>query len=306
MARRRTLALLRIAYLVAAATLLVWLIARRREAIADLLRGTRPGWLLLSLAMSFGMLGLAALVWHRLLRAQGEQVRRVTVVHATARAVLARYVPGSIWFAVGRATLLGRAGVAAGPLTVTAATEIVLSVVTTIAGGALILGLAGTFPAGQIWAIGAAVVLAAAASPAVAGRAIQVIAARRGAVMPVLGWPAYLGAAGLTAAFWAYSAVTFTVYLRAFPVAGGIDLVTIVGGFLFSWGIGFLAVVAPQGVGVFELTLATILVNEGIGETALVIGGYRVVILVRDAIATALAELTATDRLRGDRSPDPS
>ncbi|HDH03662.1 MAG TPA: hypothetical protein ENH15_05400 [Actinobacteria bacterium] len=293
MNRRKALNGLRIIYLAVAAALISWTIFARWGELSRLLDGTRLAWLAASLVMSFGMLGLSGALWRHLLIAQGEPVALSTAVHSTARAVLARYVPGSIWFALGRATLLSRLGVGAGPLTVTAATEIVLSVATTVAGGAILLGLVGAFPGGALWMVGAAIVLAAAASPAVAGRAIAFVAAKRGAQMAKISWRSYLGAVGISVAFWTWSALTFTTYLRAFPLADGIGIATLIGGFLFAWGVGFLAIFAPQGIGVFEVTLAAILFDGGLSETAVLIGGYRLITLVRDAIATGLAEATA-------------
>ena len=99
------------------------------------------------------------------------------------------------------------------------------------------------------------------------------------------------------AAFWLWSALTFTIYLRAFPVADAYSTVDVIGGFLFAWGVGFLALVAPQGIGVFEVTLAALLGSDDLTTTAFMIGGYRLVILVRDAIAAIGSEVTAT---RGD------
>ncbi len=294
MNRRKILSRLRIVYLVTAAAVIIWTIVTRWDEFGQLFDGARPAWLAASLVMSFGMFALSGVLWRHLLVAHGESVTLGSTIHVAARAVLARYVPGSIWFAIGRATLLSRLGLGAGPLTVTAATEIVLSVATTIAGGAMLLGLAGAFPGGALWAVGAAIVLVGAASPAVAGRAIRLIASKRGAQLATISWRAYMGAAGISVAFWIWSGLTFTTYLRAFPVTDSIGMATLIGGFLFAWGVGFLALVAPQGIGVFEVTLAAILFDSGVGETALLIGGYRLITLIRDAIATGLAESTAS------------
>lgn len=306
--RRAVLRALRIVYLLAAAGLLIWLIADRRAEIGDLLTGTRLGWLVGSLVMSFGMLGLAAEVWRRMLVAQGETIGLAPTVHATARAVLARYIPGSVWFALGRATLLSRLGVRAGPLTVTATTEIILSISTTIAAGVVLLGLQGALPGGAVWAIAASIALVAIASPAVSGRLIEWIARTRRVEAPRISWSDYLGVVVTTLVFWLWSALTFVAYLRAFPISDGLGVPLVVGGFLFAWGVGFLAFVAPQGLGVFELTLASLLVNQGVAETVVLIGGYRVVILVRDAIAAALAETMArkVDRYAGPMEAEPS
>lgn len=119
------------------------------------------------------------------------------------------------------------------------------------------------------------------------------LAARRG-IEFTLDWRGYLRLIGINFVFWGWSAVTFLLYLRAFPAADEFRTLLVVGGFLLTWGIGFLAPFAPQGIGVFELTMATVLQAEGITRTVVVLGGYRLVLLARDFIATSTAELIAT------------
>ena len=76
-----------------------------------------------------------------------------------------------------------------------------------------------------------------------------------------------------------------------------------VGGFLLTWGIGFLAPFAPQGIGVFELTMATVLQAGGMARTLVVLGGYRLVLLARDFIATSTAEFIATRQALREPGP---
>lgn len=288
--------LLRILYLMVAGAAFAWLLATRWNDVSAVIRGARPAWLAAALVASFGLLGWGAWIWVRVLAALGTDVAFGTVAHATARSVLARYIPGSVWFALGRLTLLRRAGVPAPPLALTATVDMAMSVGVTIGVGALVLGVRDSLPGGAVWAIGAAFVIIVVAAPPIGGRALAVIAARRNAQMDRLSWRSYLNVLGAVALFWAWSAATFSLYVRAFPAADGFDLPSIVGGFLFSWGVGFLAFVAPQGIGVFEVTLASVLADDAIATTALLIGGYRVVILIRDAVATAAAEVIASRR----------
>ena len=57
------------------------------------------------------------------------------------------------------------------------------------------------------------------------------------------------------------------------------------GVYLFSWGVGFIAIIAPQGIGVFEL-VASELMDGPIGFMGLaaLIAGFRVVVLVADIL----------------------
>ena len=301
--KRTFLRRLRAAYLVGAAGFVAWLVATRWDELSVLLRGTRPGWLLVSLVTSFGLLILSPIIWRTVLDASGSPVPLGDLVHAAARSVLGRYIPGSVWFAVGRVALLSRAGVPAARLTLAATTEMALSIATTIGIGALVLGLNGELPGGVAVSLLASLGIVVVATPPLGGLLLAAIAARRGLAISEISWAGYAASLAAVVAFWAWSALTFAVYLRAFPAADGFHAWVVIGGFLFSWGVGFLAFVAPQGVGVFEVTLASILATDGIATVAVVIGGYRVVMLARDVIAAMLAEVTASQRAAPPSAP---
>lgn len=83
---------------------------------------------------------------------------------------------------------------------------------------------------------------------------------------------------------WLASSSAFISYLFAFPeLIFQSHILEVAGSYIFSWGIGYLAIFAPQGIGVFEvvsghlLNLSTSLVNA-----AVVIAGFRVIGLVGD------------------------
>ena len=78
-----------------------------------------------------------------------------------------------------------------------------------------------------------------------------------------------------------------------------------IGGFLLTWGAGFLAPFAPQGIGVFEVSMAAVLSAESAAGTAVVLGGYRLVLLARDLIAAPAAELVDVRRSLRRPRPDP-
>ncbi len=68
----------------------------------------------------------------------------------------------------------------------------------------------------------------------------------------------------------------------------GVSPLVVPGAYMVAWGVGWLAVFAPQGVGVFEVTLASTLGAASAG-VALVLGGYRVIVLARDLLAAGTA-----------------
>ena len=296
---RGLLRAVRIAYLAALAILIGWVASSERGEVLALLEGARPGLLVASFMASFVLILIGAWFWTVALRIQGpgrEAPRLLaTTALATSRSLLARYVPGSVWFAVGRVGLLRNAGLPVGPLSATAILEMATSLTVVLLSGLAVLALSGGLPGGSAWMVVVALVLIVATAPAGGGRLMAWLAARRG-IEFALDWRGYLRLIGVNVVFWGWSALTFLAYLRAFPAADEFRTSLVVGGFLLTWGIGFLAPFAPQGIGVFELTMATVLAAEGMTRTAVVLGGYRLVLLARDLLATAAAEIIATRR----------
>ena len=301
---------LRVAYLAGLAAAAIWAVATRGPELADLLGQARPGYVAASLLAGFGLIGLSAWFWAvglRMLepaRAQpwGE------VATATARALPGRYVPGGVTFAAARVALLRRTGAGIGPLTATAGLEMALSLAVAVAVGAALLGSAGVFPGGPIWAAAVPAVLGAGSSPALGGRLMAGLAARRGIRLNMT-WGGYLRLIGVSACFWAWSASAFLLYLRAFPAADGFGAVRSAGSFMLSWAAGFLSVIAPQGIGVTEVSLAGLLqADQGgaqsLAELAVILGGYRLVLAARDLTAAAAGEITA--KARGQRGSPPT
>lgn len=304
----RLLKILRIAYLAGLAALIGWVARTEWDAVLTLLGGARPGLIVASLVSSFALIFIGAWFWTVSLRIQvhGLDAPRLltkTTV-AASRSLLARYVPGSVWFAVGRVALLRNAGLPVGPLSATAILEMATSLTVVLMSGLAVLGLSGGIPGGAAWMVFVALALIVATAPGGGGRVMAWLAARRGIEL-ALDWRGYLRLIGINVVFWGWSAVTFLLYLRAFPAADEFRTLLVVGGFLLTWGIGFLAPFAPQGIGVFELSMATVLQAEGIAPTVVVLGGYRLVLLARDFIATSTAELIATRQaLREPETPE--
>lgn len=289
---------LRLAYLAVLGVVIVWLVATRWSEVTELASGARPVLLVASLAASFGMIFIGSWFWVVGLASLDVRAGFGEITIATSRSLLARYLPGSVWFAVGRVALLRRGGLPGGPLAATALLEMALTLATVLAFGFALLGLTDALPGGIGWLVVAIVALVVGTSPPIGGRVLAWLAAKRNATLK-LTWPGYWKLLGVATIFWAWSSLTFGLYLRAFPVGDQVGSLLLAGGFLVSWGIGFLAVVAPQGVGVFEVGLATLYGIEAIASFAVVAGGYRLVVLARDLMAVAGAELIATRR--GDR-----
>ncbi len=296
----------RVAWLVVLAALLARVLVGNRAAVADLVRVERPWLLAAALTCSFLQLALNASFWVRALAAAGERVPWRTALEVTARSVPARYVPGSVWYAMSRAAMLRAAGAGLGALAVAAILESLLTVVVSLGLGGAVLGLAGRLPGDELAGVAWVVVLAVVTAPPVLNRALAWLARRRGAVAPALTWRDHAALVAWMTAFWALSALTFTLYLQAFPASLPGPAV-IAGTFLVAWAIGFLTPIAPQGAGAFEITFVALLVGTGGGPLVVVVAAFRALIGVRDAIAFAWGAWrgrgAATPRITRPSSP---
>ena len=297
---RRIAPALRGVYLAGLAAALVWLVATRGDEAADLLRDARPLLIAAALAATFVLIAWMARFWRLSLRMLGHEASLWEAALATGRALPARYIPGGVTFPAARIALLRARGFAVAPLTVTAVLEMVFRPAVALTLGMALLALSGGVPDSLAWAaVAAAVAVAATAvSPAAGGRVLNRLAARRGVSLAIT-WSGYARLALTELAYWAWAAATFVLYLRAFPAADGFGALHLAGAFMVAWALGFLAVFAPQGLGVAEISLVGLLaVGDDGTDVALAVlfGGYRLLLAARDMLAAGAAEIIARRR----------
>ena len=278
-------------WLAVVAALAVWLAATRWNDMSGLVDDLSPGPLVLLVAASCLLLLPNAAFWTLALQTLGERPRYGTVLHASARALLTRYVPGGIWYAAGRGTLLKRHGVDVAASVTVGSLELALGAPVAIVVGAVLLAASGTVAP---WVgVSAVVVLVAVLSlgGTVVGRLVTWWARRRGgepvAIPPTT---TLFRLAAVLVAYWLAIGTLFWAYLEVVgSTATGWGRT--VGAFGVSWGLGFFALFAPQGLGVFEGALVSVL--DWGADAVLLVAGFRAVLLVRDLLLTAIAEVIA-------------
>ena len=233
---------------------------------------------------------LAAIVWgllHALspvlavvvFDACGSQVSWKQAFSTHAARLPARYLPGGIWHTVGRVMDYREQGVKSRHLTAFVVLENGLAAAVTLAiGGAIVFSMRGTDPISSV--AGLASIAGFIAVPAIGfltnSRVLQ--SPDRLSVV------AYSKSTAAVALFWAGATLAFLLYLSAFPsITVTYSHFEMAGIYLFSWGVGFISIFAPQGIGVFEL-VASELIDGPIGFMGLaaLIAGFRVVVLVAD------------------------
>ena len=245
---------------------------------------------------------LAAVVWAALhflspvfaavvFRGCGAMVSWKQAFATHAARLPARYVPGGIWHTVGRVVDYRAQGVEARQVSAFVLLENALAAAVTLAiGGAIVSAMRGTETIGAI--AGAASVIGIIVLPLV----FRILYTRVLTKPFRMTFKSYASSIGLVVVFWMLAAIAFLLYLNAFPAStGAYSAIEMAGIYLFSWGVGFLAIFAPQGIGVFELVASELMASPiGFMGLAALIAGFRVVILVAD-IAVWLVYL-ATSR----------
>jgi len=257
---------------VAGAVLGLALVALLLLRLADLW-GDRPpdlddaDWPLLGLALAATGVAMTclALIWAPCLRAVGsEPPRGLTAAYYLGQ--LAKYLPGGGWQYLGRAALAARLGV---PLRAAGA-SLAVETAAIVAGAALVapLLLAGDAPG----AAAAVIIVHTVAIGAVAawrwpraGRATRALLARLAGPGASVRAAEAARAVGLFAIAWLVFGLAFWLTARALFDAPASELLPMTGAFAIAWIAGFVAVIAPGGIGVREAVLVGLL-GPRIGE----------------------------------------
>jgi hypothetical protein len=278
-------------------------VVSQREVLARVVDDARPAVLAAALLASYGQLSLTSAFWRSGLASFGEPVPYRASLLATLTSLPARYLPGSVWYAVSRIARLQNEGAGRGALAAVAAVEMALVPVVGFALGALLLALTADEPAASAPLLAVTVLLAGASTPPVVNRLIALLRRLRPSTTPPprLDWPAHARLVAWTAAFWLWSSGVFTLYVLAFPALDAGSPVEVAGAYMVAWGVGWLALFAPQGVGVFEVTIAALVGGStGVAGLAVLVAGYRALIAVRDLAGAAAAAVV--DRRPGARA----
>lgn len=269
-------------FLVVALAALAWFAWQSRTLLHDVLQSARPLRLALATIIWLLMNAAAAAFTVCAFQSIGTQISFTRAMTVHVRNLPARYIPGGIWHTVGRVAGFRELGIGARPLSVFVLLENVLA-----AGVAFLLGaalLVATQAGGRL----TTVILAAGLGAFAVLLLLPYLLSRFAG--PGSGKPdaaSLVRLALLTAMSWSIAATAFVAYVSAFPeLSENLAPLNVAGGYLFSWAAGFVAVFAPQGIGVFEVVAAELLRGSAplIGVAAL-LAGFRIVILVADTVA---------------------
>lgn len=289
-AARKALAVARRAFVPLALTGLGWAAYEARGELGAIIAQART-WPLLTAMLAWAALNLLvpaiSMAW---LRGLGTPFGYRILLRIHLDRLPARYLPGGIWHTVTRFMDLFSLGADRNRLTALALLENLAPPALALVLAGVCLGLTGRYPPSLV-----ALLVLGGAGLAVSPLLILRLWMRSLPTPP----PARSGAAfaGL-ALFWVIASFAFATYWSAFPserVAGGLPEVA--GAYLLGWAVGFAAVFAPQGIGVFE-AMVTWLLGDVLPFASLVllVAGFRAVTIAGDLLAYLLSRVW----LRGD------
>ncbi len=233
-------------------------------------------WLLaLSFIILIGThLPLAGSAWGLILEGLGEPLglgRAVVVMSVTQ---LGKYIPGKLWFTLGRMSLLKGDSIPEAKTMVSVVVEIVLSLLAALVllGIAVVLTPRALVPDALYLAFLLMPVCILTVYPPILNRILNY--ALRRLKQPVfelqLSYRQLLAITGIYLADWTLQGIGSFVLLNSFfPLSVG-KLPVVLGGYAVSWMVGFLALVAPAGLGIREGIFTLILKMVMPGPVAII------------------------------------
>jgi hypothetical protein len=260
---------------------LAWFAWSSRADLAELAHGAEPAYLAIAIILWCLTHALAPIASMLIFGARGRPIGYRTAAGIHLDYLPARYVPGGIWHTVGRIAAFRNLGMDARDLSTFVVVENALAVSTALVlGGSGIAVLRGLDTWGQIGALGALVGTALVVTLPLILRAKSLKAEVK------LQLRSYVSLVVLASIYWTFAAAAFVAYVGAYSVLASLLSPLETGAaYLLSWGIGFLAIFSPQGIGVFEVAAAELLRGSAsLTSVAALLAGFRLVILVADAI----------------------
>jgi glycosyltransferase 2 family protein len=201
--------------------------------------------------------------------------KKLLQIHASR--LPARYVPGGIWHTVGRIADLHLEGVSRQDLTFLIAAESIIPLLMAFTMGGSYLWFSNS---SKGYSLLFGVLFTASLSAIVI---LPLFFAKKINSSNNL-IPIYLKSLLVSFCFWLVASSSFTAYYLSFPLTiDKISFLTVPAAYIFSWGIGYIAIFAPQGIGVFEFVAGNILnLPTTLSGTIVVLAGFRLVNLISD------------------------
>ncbi len=213
--------------------------------------------------------------------------KKIVLIHALR--LPAKYLPGGIWHSAARASDYHQQGLSTRFIGSYLLLENMVAASVTLAlGGFIVLQLPEN---GQPWFV-KSLVLTISSTSCVAILVLPWLFERF--IFPsqhVLPKPAYFFSIICLIAYWLLAATAFVAFLSAFKGLGlSVSYIQAEGIYIFSWGIGFITLFAPQGIGVAEFVSGQLL-NTDINKSSFIalLASFRLIVFIGDLLAWLIA-----------------
>ena len=275
-------------------------VARQWDEIAAIVRDADPWWLVASVVAFMIAEAAYASAWPATLRRVGYPVAPVTASATFLVTQTAKFVPGSVWHAVGRVGTADRLGVPKRVVGGALAQEVSASV----AAAVLVAGVGGAVSPFLVDEVGAWQRLLEMALTALTAVAAALVGRR--AAVRIAGRPLLEGRAFGVVLAWHLAVWVGYGIAAGFLASGlGAPLLPTVGVFSLAWVAGFVVVGAPAGLGVREAVMTAALTPTAGADVALTIAlGTRAVWTLVQLGGAALAVPYLARRGRWATGPD--
>ena len=267
---------------------LCWFGWQSRTELGDLLDDAALGYLVLAVALWCITHLLAPLTPMLVFGAVGHPIHFRTAAMIHTRNLPARYVPGGIWHTVSRIVAYRDIGVNGRALSAFVLLENAVAAATAfVIGGLALILVRGPDFWGHMALLG---VVAGFLMVSLLPRLLKTRLLRFNIDVPLR---TYITVVSVACIYWLIAASAFAAYVSAYtPFAANTSPLESGAAYLFAWAVGFIALFAPQGIGVFEIVASELLRNTGsLTSVAALLAGFRLVVLVADAVVWALSRL---------------
>lgn len=204
----------------------------------------------------FAWMAVYGLTWKVLLKGLGERISLYNSVSVLAVSQVGKYIPGKLWFTVGRMYLAKKHGISEAKTAVSTAMELALSLLAAV----ILFGLAvaliprGTVPARVYLAFLLVPFCIFAVYPPILSRVTGFILKRlHQPVFEVrMTFLRLLVVLGLFVLMWVIQGTGCYLLIRSFYPLDISRLPMVAGAFALSWILGFIVLISPAGLGVRE------------------------------------------------------
>lgn len=209
----------------------------------------------------------------------------------------AKYLPGGIWHTVARSNDYYKKGISTRDLSSYLLIEnIMIAAITLIVGGFVVLGLIKNNEA--IWYLSVCLLIFISFASLIMLPWVTrffILKNTTGIIKST-----YFGSIFCILLYWLIAAVAFVSYLHAFKgITLSVSEIEAGGIYIFSWGIGFITLFAPQGIGVAEFISAKLLTNNiSTGAFIALLASFRMIGLIADLTVWLLSFLLGDKKLR--------